>query len=280
MKTNAAKTQENKSQAAANRGSERPSSRVSAFQFEDNRPETLKLRQLQKFMNKRPSSLITAQLKELIKSHLSPQPNLKMENKSRGTVYSVAQSKSGEKQGHRLVDNRPRPAAGGLPSNPNGIVDKLKVTQSHAPSPVPSTHVPSQVPVPQLKAKVEDSNIVQLARLFKRGVSEHKKILLINEYLAMNSRYERRSSPEYTEAVNQLRGAIKLWNNTDNWKDIKEKYRHVVEDFKEINYIPPHFPPVRGAKPEGTSPPPKKQDKKGSKAVQPPAPLPTLKKKK
>ncbi len=136
MKTNAARTQENKSQAAANRGSEQRSSRESTFLFEDNRSEALKLRKLQKTMNNSPRSMKTAQLKGFIKSNLSSQPILNKSNKSRRAAYSVDQSTSGEKQGQGSVDNRPRPASGGLPSAPNGIVDRSKFTQSHAPSPV------------------------------------------------------------------------------------------------------------------------------------------------
>jgi hypothetical protein len=69
-------------------------------------------------------------------SQMKEQMGKRKENMSRAITDTIAQSKRGEKQCQEFVDNRPRPAAGGLPSAPDRSVDMLKFTQSHAPSPV------------------------------------------------------------------------------------------------------------------------------------------------
>ncbi len=89
----ATKTKENKSQAAANRFSERRRSSVSAFV--DNRPEAIAQRKMQEMINNSLRAKKTAQLQASIKSNLNPQPILKNKTGLPGKLKAGIENLSG-----------------------------------------------------------------------------------------------------------------------------------------------------------------------------------------
>jgi hypothetical protein len=119
MNTYAEKTQENKSQAAANAVSQKRSVGEFAFQFVDNRPEAVERQKLQEMANKAQSAKQEAQLQampdyyisrrqeSIHKEDMNTYAKKTHENRSQSAANVVSQKRSVGEFAFQFVDNRP-----------------------------------------------------------------------------------------------------------------------------------------------------------------------------